>query len=41
VPEDELLEVQRLVKDAMMGAADLKVPLDVAMGHGHDWLSAH
>jgi hypothetical protein len=24
-----------------MGAADLKVPLDVAMGHGHDWLSAH
>ena len=41
VPEDELTEVQRLVRDAMTGAAELSVPLDVAIGHGHDWLAAH
>ena len=41
VPESELTEVQRLVKDAMAGAAQLVVPLDVAMGHGRTWLSAH
>ena len=41
VPEDELLEVERLVRDAMAGAAALLVPLEVSMGHGHDWLVAH
>ncbi len=41
VPEDELTEVQRLVRDAMAGAAEMKVPLDVSMGHGRTWLAAH
>ncbi|MEC7583308.1 MAG: DNA polymerase, partial [Planctomycetota bacterium] len=41
VPKNELTEVERLVKDAMTGAADLKVPLDVTMGSGANWLEAH
>ncbi|MBL8753115.1 MAG: DNA polymerase I [Planctomycetes bacterium] len=41
VPEDELLEVQQLVREAMMRAATLQVPLEVAMGHGATWLAAH
>ncbi len=41
VPTDELVEVQRLVVDAMRGAADLIVPLDVTVGHGPNWLAAH
>jgi DNA polymerase-1 len=41
VPEDELTEVERLVRDAMMGAAKLAVPLEVSIGHGHNWLEAH
>ncbi|MFY9342408.1 MAG: DNA polymerase I [Planctomycetota bacterium] len=41
VPEGELTEVQRLVRDAMAGAAALAVPLEVAMGHGRTWLMAH
>jgi len=34
-------EVERLVKDAMMGAADLIVPLEVTLGAGSNWLAAH
>jgi len=41
VPADELAEVQLLVREAMTGAADLVVPIEVAIGHGHDWLEAH
>ncbi|MBZ0150048.1 MAG: DNA polymerase I, partial [Planctomycetes bacterium] len=41
VPETELTEVRRLVTDAMTGAAELRVPLDVAIGHGRTWLEAH
>ncbi len=41
VPEDELTEVQRLVVDAMTGAAELKVPLEVSVGSGANWLVAH
>ncbi|MBX3462980.1 MAG: DNA polymerase I [Planctomycetes bacterium] len=41
VPEDERLEVERLLRDAMSGAATLRVPLDVAIGHGPTWLAAH
>ncbi|MFK7740225.1 MAG: DNA polymerase I [Planctomycetota bacterium] len=41
VPDDERLEVERLVRDAMAGAADLKVPLEVTLGIGANWLEAH
>jgi DNA polymerase-1 len=41
VPQDELKEVQLLVKEAMAGAAELLVPLDVQMGAGSTWLQAH
>ncbi|MCA8964263.1 MAG: DNA polymerase I [Planctomycetes bacterium] len=41
VPEDELTEVRRLVVDAMAGAAELKVPLEVSVGSGANWLLAH
>ncbi|MCA8976465.1 MAG: DNA polymerase I, partial [Planctomycetes bacterium] len=41
VPEDEGIEVERLVRDAMMAAADLSVPLEVAIGQGSNWLEAH
>jgi DNA polymerase-1 len=41
VPDGEQVEVERLVRDAMVGAAKLHVPLEVAIGHGRTWLSAH
>jgi len=41
VPNDERTEVERLVQDAMVGAAELKVPLEVTMGAGENWLVAH
>ena len=36
----EAVEVEALVREAMAGAADLKVPLDVSVGLGHSWESA-
>jgi len=41
VPNDEVTEVERILRDAMVGAADLKVPLEVSMGSGENWLIAH
>ena len=41
VPATELTQVERLVRDAMQGAAELTVPLEVSIGHGRTWLSAH
>ncbi|MGC6486135.1 MAG: DNA polymerase I [Planctomycetota bacterium] len=41
VPDDERTEVERLVRDAMVGAASLRVPLEVSMGTGENWLVAH
>jgi len=41
VPDDERTEVERLVRDAMMHAADLSVPLEVSLGVGANWLEAH
>ena len=41
VPDDERLEVERLVRDKMIGAADLKVPLEISLGAGENWLEAH
>ena len=41
VPDDERTEVERLVRDAMTGAAELEVPLEVSLGVGPNWLAAH
>ncbi|MCU0863312.1 MAG: DNA polymerase I [Planctomycetes bacterium] len=41
VPDDERTEVERLLRDAMIGAAQLQVPLEVAVGSGRTWLAAH
>ena len=41
VADDERTEVERLVRDAMTGAADLRVPLEVSLGVGGNWLEAH
>jgi DNA polymerase-1 len=41
VPKEELEEMQRLVKEKMEGALDLRVPVLVDMGFGQNWLEAH
>jgi DNA polymerase-1 len=41
VGEDDLAEVEALVKREMSGAAQLEVPLDVEVGHGRSWAEAH
>ena len=41
VPDDELGEIEALVRDGMVGAADLDVPLEVSIGRGFTWLDAH
>ncbi len=41
VPIDELERVQTLVREEMEGAYQLRVPLKVDIGTGHNWLEAH
>jgi DNA polymerase-1 len=41
VGERDLAAVEELVKREMVGAATLKVPLDVEAGHGRSWAEAH
>ncbi|MGE0142376.1 MAG: DNA polymerase I [Planctomycetota bacterium] len=41
VPDEEIREVSELVNTCMAGAAALSVPLEVSLGTGDDWLSAH
>ncbi len=41
VYQPELDEVKKIVKTCMEGAANLKVPLEVEMGTGRNWLEAH
>ena len=41
VPKDELEEIKALIKSEMEHAYQLKVPLDVEVGIGNDWLEAH
>jgi DNA polymerase-1 len=41
VPEKELDETRELVRDCMMNAVPLRVPLKVDFGHGRSWLEAH
>ncbi|MER3490803.1 MAG: hypothetical protein C4328_13225 [Meiothermus sp.] len=40
-PEDRVQRVSEVLKKAMCGAAQLKVPLEVEVGHGKTWLEAH
>ncbi len=40
-PRSEEEAVRSLVKSAMLGALDLGVPLEVAIGSGNNWLEAH
>jgi DNA polymerase-1 len=40
-PEGEATQMSAVVKEAMEGAADLDVPLDVDIGVGPTWLDAH
>lgn len=37
VPEDEMAEIEPLVREAMEGAAELRVPLKVRLGSGPSW----
>ena len=41
VPPHELDQMKDLVRARMEGAVSLRVPLDVQLGAGPDWLSAH
>ena len=41
VPTSELEELKPLVEREMMDAMKLKVPLDVEVGTGQNWLEAH
>ena len=41
VPEEELDQVIVLLRQCMEGAVQLRVPLEVTMGHGRNWLEAH
>lgn len=41
VPKNEVEQMSALVRECMMGAAELAVPLEVEIGIGHNWLEAH
>lgn len=41
VPKNELDETREVVRDCMMNAVPLRVPLQVDFGHGANWLEAH
>ncbi len=41
VPKEEEAEVVEIVRREMSGAIDFGVPLEVSVGSGPDWLSAH
>ena len=41
VPDAEVAEAEHKIKAAMESAYQLSVPLEVSVGHGQDWNSAH
>ncbi len=41
VPEKEIEQIKKLVREEMEGVSDLDVPLKVEMGVGQNWLEAH
>ena len=40
-PQSEVAVASQLIQDCMQHAMRLKVPLDVQIGHGNNWLEAH
>ncbi|NUO20122.1 DNA polymerase I [bacterium] len=40
-PESELLNLEMIVRDEMSGAMKLRVPIEVDVGFGANWLQAH
>ena len=40
-PEPEAGATERIVRDAMVGAASLSVPLTVSLGRGKNWGEIH
>ena len=40
-PEEELEQVERILKEEMQGAAEFSVPLTADVGQGQNWLEAH
>lgn len=41
VEKSELDKVQKKVRELMMNASSLEVPMEVEMGYGKNWLEAH
>jgi DNA polymerase-1 len=41
VPDDELIEMEKLVRQGMEHAVPLRVPLKVDINHGRNWSEAH
>ena len=41
VPEEEAAAAEALVREAMEGAAELRVPLEVEVGKAKSWAEAH
>lgn len=41
VPDDEIEQIKPIVREVMVNAASLRVPLVVDVGHGHSWAAAH
>jgi DNA polymerase-1 len=41
VYKPELEQMKKMIKTAMESAYSLKVPLDVELGQGENWLEAH
>ncbi len=41
VHKDEIEQVKTIVREAMLHAVDIGVPMDVEMGTGQNWLQAH
>jgi DNA polymerase-1 len=41
VANDELEIVKPIIRDCMTKAIEMKVPLDVEIGTGRNWLEAH
>jgi len=41
VPEPDVESVERGLRDRMIAAAELRVPLKVDIGHGSNWDKAH